>query len=183
MHLHAAAALSSRSDLAEMVMCATDAGLRVAEVLGLTPEAIVRREDGVRLHVFQQVEKDTGRIKATKGKRMRTLPITRRLADALEPLAEAAGPGGLLFTNRAGKPLDYAKWRREVAPGSRGRGRRADSLPRPPARLRLEAGRQGRPADQDSGMDGSASLSMTERYLHGIDSGDGAMLEAALGGR
>jgi site-specific recombinase XerD len=101
---------------AVMVMLATDSGLRWQEMAGLPASSVA----GDFLIIRQVVERSTGTIRHyPKSKVPRVVSIgTERLADALAPLVKAAratgDPDALLFTNRAGRPLDYYDWRRDT---------------------------------------------------------------------
>lgn len=101
---------------AAMVMLATDSGLRWQEMAGLPASAVT----GDFLIIRQVVERSTGTVRGyTKSKAPRVVSIgTERLAAALVPLVKAAratgDPDALLFTNRAGRPLDYYDWRRDT---------------------------------------------------------------------
>lgn len=142
--------------LAAAALVALDAGLRWQEVYGLRAEAVV----GEYLVVSHVVERGTTKLRAyTKGKRKRVVPMTQRLAAALEPLvAQAPSGAGLLFPalGRADRPetfdplrpWDYANHRkREWAPALLGAGFAAE-IWRPTNRIRKYGPDAGTPVLQ-----------------------------------
>jgi integrase len=171
---------------AAMVMLATDAGLRWSEMAGLPVSAVM----GDYLLVRQVVERSTGSVRRfTKSTRPRVVPIgTQRLADALAPLvtaAQASGdPDALLFTSKAGGPLDYWDWRRDQW---RPLCRKAGLTPRPRFHdLRHTYGTDlaahNVPVAEIQKLLGHADQKTTERYIHaGTDGRRLALVREAMG--
>ena len=169
---------------AAMVLLATDAGLRWQEMAGLPASAVM----GDYLLVRQVVERSTGTVRRfTKSTRPRVVPMTQRLAAALAPLvaaADAGDPDALLFTNRAGRCLDYYDWRRDQWRPLK----RAAQMPRA---LRFHDLRhtygstlaaRNVPVSEIQTLMGHASQSTTERYIHaGTDGRRLALVREALG--
>jgi integrase len=167
---------------AAMVLLATDAGLRWQEMAGLPVSAVV----GDYLIVRQVVERSTGKIRRfTKSTRPRVVPMTQRLADALAPLVEAAGsdPEALLFTNKAGRCLDYYDWRRDQWRPLRRRAK-LGALRFHDLRHTYGSTLAARnvPIPEIQKLMGHASQSTTERYIHaGSDGRRLALVREALG--
>jgi site-specific recombinase XerD len=157
-------------ELAAMVMLATDSGLRWQEMAGLPASAVA----GDFLIIRQVVERSTGTVRGyTKSKAPRVVSIgTERLAAALAPLVAAAratgDPDALLFTNKAGRCLDYYDWRRD-------QWRPLKRAAQVPAALRFHDLRHtfgstlaaaNVPIAEIQKELGHASQSTTERYIH-----------------
>jgi site-specific recombinase XerD len=173
---------------AAMVLLATDCGLRWQEMAGLPASAVML--SGSFLMVRQVVERSTGTVRGyPKSKEPRPVPIgTERLAELLVPLVKAAratgDPDALLFTNKAGRCLDYYDWRRDNWRPLK----RAAGMPRG---LRFHDLRhtygstlaaRNVPVKEIQVLMGHASQSTTERYIHaGSDGRRLALVREALG--
>ena len=172
-------------DLAAIV--ALDAGLRWSEVYGLAVDGIA----GPFLTVRQVNERTTRRIRRyPKGHRLRVVPMTARLADAIAPaVVEARRRGGadaLLFVSSTGGPVSYESWRKYRWT----RATTAAGLTPAPGfhALRHTYGTRlaaaGVPRLEIAGLLGHADEETTKRYIHATD--DGRRLELirdALGPR
>lgn len=87
-----------------LLLVMADSGCRIGEAAALTV-ADVR---GTHLHLHQRVDRTTARVKPGLKNlgTHRDVPQTAAITAALAPLMEGKAPTDLLFTNRAGNPMD-----------------------------------------------------------------------------
>jgi site-specific recombinase XerD len=172
-------------ELAAFVMLATDSGLRWQECAGLPASAVA----GDYLIIRQVVERSTGTVRGyPKSKAPRVVSIgTERLAAALAPLVEAAratgDPDALLFTNKAGRCLDYYDWRRDHWRPLKRRAKMPTALRFHDLRHTYGSTLAARnvPIATIQKELGHSSQSITERYIHAANEGKRlAMVREAL---
>jgi integrase len=158
-------------ELRAMVLLGVDAGLRWSEVAGLPVSAIV----GDYIVVRQVVERSSGSVRGfTKSGQVRKVPIaTERLAAALRPLMLAAADDvdALLFTNSAGRCIDYWDWRRDqwrpLLRAAKVRCRFHDLRHTLGSNLAAD----GAPRSEIAKVLGHADEATTARYIHAGDDG------------
>ena len=151
-----------------IVLLALDAGLRWGEAAGVPAEAVVLDDENPRIWIGQVVTRERRVRGYTKGKKARWVPITTdRLADALRARM-ATVESGLLFTDKAGRPVSY--WR------CRDGWRKARAEAGAPLRFHdlrhvfgSDLGNSGVPRRDVATVLGHADESTTAGYMHGND--------------
>lgn len=152
-----------------MILLGCDAGLRVAEMMGLRWSDLDLKQR--RMMVRQQ---DNEReVTSPKGKEPRPIPLSRRLAAALKG---AKHLGERVLVSREGVPVarkEIAKWLRRIE-------KKAGVISKSPHKLRHSFAsrllRSGAPMTAVQALLGHRSMATTLRYLH-LHPGD---IEAAI---
>jgi integrase len=176
--LFAAAAAHPDPTVEAMLLLGLDAGLRIGEILGLSGASVLKSGGRYYLDLFQQVTR-SGLVPQTKGHRKRQVPMTARLIEVIVPMAEKAGPLGLLFPNQKdGGARDYHNTRNRVwAPLMAAVGLSATLHDlRHTYGSRLAEG--GMPRSEIAILMGHADEKTTARYIHSTD--DGARADRAM---
>jgi len=144
-----------------IVLLGADAGLRLGELTALEwPDVDLRRE---RINVEHAEWR--GQVGTTKGRRFRTVPLTRRLADAIKAHRHLRGERVLCEDD--GSPLGRNAVKRLMVPAQRRANLRATGavhLLRHTFCTRLAA--RGVPARTIMELAGHRSLATTLRYMH-----------------
>ncbi|WAS97192.1 tyrosine-type recombinase/integrase [Nannocystis punicea] len=167
--LAAAAAKAGQLSLL-IVLLGGESGLRHGELLGLQVGDVSLRRREIRVARSVNIEPNEGRIIGpTKNGKVRVVPISRRLEDALRPIVEAAsGPDHWVLWSPRGRPATTSSIAKALQKALDRAG-----LPRASChRLRhttlshlLAAGADLRTVQE---IAGHKNLSTTQRYLHGV---------------
>lgn len=160
MFLEKAKAIDHRLWLATLV--AADAGLRKSELKALRLSDLDFRAE--MIHVKQSVFK--GQYKPPKSGKPRSVPMTKRLRDALKEVPRIGG--GFLFLNDAGQPFTQADlYRHKIAKAFEaaelGKGLGWHSLRHT---FCSHLAMSGAPLIEIKDYAGHASVTTTEKYMH-----------------
>ena len=147
------------------VLLAGDAGLRAGEIRGLYWDSV----DLERRMLTVQRAEWSGEITTPKYDKIRTLPMTTRLADGLRDLARGPGPF-VIYTNR-GEHSELRSLTRGCQRSWLSRAlRRAGLRDKGPHTLRhtfcSHLAMRGAPASAIQKLAGHSALVTTERYMH-----------------
>jgi len=149
------------ADLAEVVLVAGWTGLRWGELRSLRVSDVIQ----VPYAAFRVVRSQTegGKVKVTKGRESRTVPIADRVLPIIKNCCAGANPDDLLFQGVNGGQLWRATFVRLVNWKTNGQGRRIHDLRHTAACLWLSLGVD--PGTVQAWM-GHASIVTTNKYLH-----------------